>query len=687
LHFLSQFDIGLRGRSPGRKTLKRSIIAAVIAAAAPLALAQNPEDAVVVTATRFPENRLEAPVGMTVISARQIAESTAKTLPELLAQETGIVTRDNTGSPDRQVDMRGFGITGDQNTLVLLDGQRLSENEIVPVRWSAIPLESIERIEIVRGSGSVLYGGGATGGTINIITKAPRRGASSASAGSSAGTYGTREFRGGITRTGEQIGLTLYANDYASDNYRFHNRIEQQNVEGDLRWFGPNGFAAFKFGMDNQNLRLPGARAAEQLQSDPRGASTPGDFSTRDGTRGTLAVSYDLGFGELSTELGYREGVRTSLLKDYSGFGSPDIYTDTRTRTRSFSPRLRIPYAALGDRHSLVVGVDADDWDYDSRKATSVETLSNPTAHVFATQHSWALYAQQNTAIGEDAKLTLGARGQRVTTAARDAVNPAAYASGSKTSTPRAWDIALRQNLTRTAAVYGRVGRSFRIATVDEVYNQFGGPSFDAIVTLLEPQTSRDHEIGLEYRTSDLRVRASAFLIDLKNEIYFFFPTFSNINLPPTRRKGIELEASRRAGPNLSLFVNVSATQARFRDGEIGGVDVSGNTIPLVPRNAANTGFSWQLDGSTRLNGVARYVGRQFYDNDQTNTFPHRMPAYMTADLKLTHVADRISLGASINNILNKRYYSYAIRNTAGTSFNAYPQPGRSFLLSAEYRF
>jgi iron complex outermembrane receptor protein len=274
-----------------------------------------------------------------------------------------------------------------------------------------------------------------------------------------------------------------------------------------------------------------------------------------------------------------------------------------------------------------------------------------------------------------------------VTTAARDAVNPAAYASGSKTSAPRAWDIALRQNLTRTAAVYGRVGRSFRIATVDEVYNQFGGPSFDAIVTLLEPQTSRDHEIGLEYRTSDLRVRASAFLIDLKNEIYFFFPTFSNINLPPTRRKGIELEASRRAGPNLSLFVNVSATQARFRDGEIGGVDVSGNTIPLVPRNAGSAGFSWQVDASTRVTGVARYVGRQFHDNDQTNTFPDRMPAYTTADLKLTHVADRISLGASINNILNRSYYSYAIRNGAGTSFNAYPQPGRSFLLSAEYRF
>src|SRR2546425_108551 len=113
LHFLLQPESGTRGRMPREETLKRSIIAALMAAAAPLAFAQSPEEpAVVVTATRFPESRLEAPIGMTVISAKQIGESAAKTLPQLLSQEAGILTRDNTGGPDWQIDMRGFGITG-----------------------------------------------------------------------------------------------------------------------------------------------------------------------------------------------------------------------------------------------------------------------------------------------------------------------------------------------------------------------------------------------------------------------------------------------------------------------------------------------------------------------------------------------------------------------------------------------
>lgn len=663
--------------------MRLTLVAALLAALAPLALAQSPDEpAVIVTATRFPENQLEAPIGMTIITAQQITESTAKTLPELLEREAGIVTRDNTGSPDRQIDMRGFGVTGDQNTLVLLDGQRLNENEIVSVRWSAIPLDSIERIEIMRGSGSVLYGGGATGGTINIVTKAPRKMAKSASAGASAGTFGTREFRGGFVLAGEEFGLTLHANDYASDNYRVNNRNEQRNVEGDLRWFGPKGYAAFKFGLDRQRLRLPGVRTAQQLETDPKGATTPGDFADRDGARGALSLSRDLGFGEFAAELAYRDSERTSLLKDYSGFGS-DTHTDTRTRTWSLTPRLRMPYEAVGNRHNLVVGIDVDDWDYDSHK------LGFTTAHVFATQKNAALYAQHNSALGEDTKLTLGARQQSVTTTARDVENPQAYASGSKTSTPRAWDIALRRNLAQSTAAYGRVGQSFRIATVDEVYNQFGGapPLFDSVVTLLEPQTSREREVGLEYRVHDLRIRGSVFVIDLENEIYFFFPTFSNINLPPTRRKGVELELTGRVSPTLTFFGNVSATQARFVDGNVGGVDVSGNTIPLVPRNAANAGLSGRLDASTRLSGVIRFVGRQYYDNDQTNSFPSRMPSYTTADLKLAHVVDRLSLSASLNNVLDRRYYSYAIRNGAGTSFNAYPQPGRTFLLSGDYSF
>ena len=105
-----------------------------------------------------------------------------------------------------------------------------------------------------------------------------------------------------------------------------------------------------------------------------------------------------------------------------------------------------------------------------------------------------------------------------------------------------------------------------------------------------------------------------------------------------------------------------------------------------MPRDAANAGFAWTFAERTRLNGVMRYVGKQVYDNDQTNTFPTMMPAYATADLKLTHSVGGANIGFSVNNLFDKDYYTYAIRNGAGTSFNAYPQWRRSALLTLEYK-
>src|SRR5262249_21962910 len=304
------------------------VVAAFLAAVSPFVHAQNTDQEVVVTATRFPEQRLDAPIGMTVITARQIAESAAKTLPQLLSQEAGIVTRDNTGGPDTQIDLRGFGITGDQNTLVLLNGQRLNDIELTTIGWSAIPLDSIERIEILRGSGAVLYGGGATGGTINIITKTPPQGAKAASIAASTGTYATNEVRAGGSVAGERFGLNVFASDFTTDNYRANNALEQQNLNGSVRWFGAEGDLGLLVDVDRQNLRLPGARTDVQLETDRRGTATPDDFATREGLKGGLGGSVDLGFGRLAADVGYRDTTRTSFLKDYSG-GGFDTFTDT----------------------------------------------------------------------------------------------------------------------------------------------------------------------------------------------------------------------------------------------------------------------------------------------------------------------------------------------------------------------
>jgi iron complex outermembrane receptor protein len=340
--------------------------------------------------------------------------------------------------------------------------------------------------------------------------------------------------------------------------------------------------------------------------------------------------------------------------------------------------------------------MDADIWDYRGLRAARFEQLGAPQVDLAAAQKDRAYYAQNSTAITDATKLTLGVRVQHVEIVANDRANPAGYANTSQARSPRAWEAALRHNFNPALALYGKLGASFRVATVDEIYNQFGGPVFDSIVTPLEPQTSRDHEIGVEYKLSDTRLRASLYRMDLQNEIHFNAITFTNMNLSPTRREGMELEGGRKIGERLDLFGSYTHARAVFREGIYNGfdlngnpisVDLSGKNVPLVPRNSAKLGLTWTIADKTHLSGALGYVGKQYFDNDQSNTFPGQMASFVTADAKLSHVAGPWTFTLTGNNLTDRKYYTYAIRNGAGTSFNAYPMAGRSLLLTAAYRF
>src|SRR5690606_7705134 len=145
------------------------------------------------------------------------------------------------------------------------------------------PMAAIERIEIVRGSGAVFYGDGATAGVINIITRSPLNRPSGATFGLRAGSYGTKELGASASHAGERIGFSVTASNFESDGYRANNHNRQSNALADFRVLTGSGEVALKLGTDHQGIRLPGARQVQpsagvnQLQTDRRGAQTPRD--------------------------------------------------------------------------------------------------------------------------------------------------------------------------------------------------------------------------------------------------------------------------------------------------------------------------------------------------------------------------------------------------------------------------
>jgi iron complex outermembrane receptor protein len=646
---------------------RRGIAAALLAAACSAIAAEQPVTVgapVVVTATRFEQRRDEFPIGVTVIGREAIERSTATTVIELLSHQAGIQVRDSTGGPDLQIDLRGFGQTGDLNTAVLIDGQRFNDIDTSPVKWSSIPLAAVERIEILPGSGAVLYGSGATGGTINIITRRPRAGERGTDLQAGAGSYRTQDLQAALTLAGENLGLRINASDTRSDNYRANNDLTQRNLLADLRTLGRDGAVYAKLAADRQDLRNPGQRTLAQLALDRRGTATPRDFSSRDGFRADLGGSLTTGAVEFAANLAHRTQETGA---HFDAFGS-DV--DNAIDNVAFSPRVKLAHGLGGIANTLVGGVDLEDGKLD-RSVTGAFFAGRTRSR----QKKEGFYLQSNSNFGNGWLLTLGARAQRAQTRLEDpATSPAPL---EKTHRPRATEAALRFQATPAVALYGKLGRSFRLPSVEEI--NFTAPA------ILEPQTSRDRELGGEVRAGAARARVSLYRIELENEIAFNPILFDNINYSPTRREGVEIESAARITERIELFANYAHVNARFRSGVYGGVSLAGNAVPLVPENALSIGGSWAAGPKTRFGATVRSVGEQRLINDEANLLAFRIPAYTTVDLKFAHRAGAWLIEAGIKNLLDELYYTQG--GIAGGVIRVFPAPERNGFVMARYAF
>lgn len=642
--------------------------------------AAEDEAAVVVTATRFP-GPVGRAIGASVISAEDISQSTATTLAEVLDRLGGVtVTRNLLGTEDANLDLRGFGVTGNQNTLVLVDGQRISENELTGARIASLPLSAIERIEILRGSGAVIYGPGASGGVINIVTRAPTTDAPRAYVFGLVGSLDTTEARAGGSFSAGALGFAIDASDRRADNWRDNNRSRTTSVSGEARVNVGQGFAALRFAVDDQHSRLPGARSEAQLKTDPRGTGTPNDVADSESQRLALTLEKRLGEFRFGADLSSRRR-DAGYAYDY-GFG---MYSRNATQgdEDAFSPRVAWQTRWGTIRNTLTLGADWRHYRYRNDGISDFGFGATLTAER-AEQQNRALYIQDQMHFTSGTELALGIRREQVRQDWREMQAPLAERSTNRNLS--SWELAFRQDLGSGFSAHARTGKSFRVANVDE-----NRCFFVPCNPLLNPQTSREDGIGMEWNHSRAQVRVEWFDMHVKNELYFnrLNGAFgSNMNMPPLQRTGLQLDAKWQALDVLELAAHATFVRARFTEGMFNGIDVAGNTVPVVPRERLSLQAGWQALPATRLTLAHSHVGRQHYDNDQANRF-RRMPAYGITDFKLVQRWQDLTVNIGINNLFDKAAYDYAVVNNplAPTTFNAYPNARRTAYLSAEYKF
>ncbi|UCF91101.1 MAG: TonB-dependent receptor, partial [Desulfobacterales bacterium] len=185
---------------------------------------------IVVTATRIEEEIRNVDRHVTVITSADIEQATSNNVVDLLAREADVNLRSFFGT-DKQggVDIRGMGQSSTSNVLVMVDGFRLNPPDLAGPDFSSIPLDEIERIEVLRGAGSVVYGSGAVGGVINIITKRGKK-APSARLFASYGSYDTYDVRASGSGQVKNCDVSLNADYYDTDGYRDNGFLRKKDI-------------------------------------------------------------------------------------------------------------------------------------------------------------------------------------------------------------------------------------------------------------------------------------------------------------------------------------------------------------------------------------------------------------------------------------------------------------------------
>ncbi len=605
----------------------------------------------VVIGSRFASDPDNSPVGATVITADQIRAAGVTNVNEAIIKIGGVLRRQNlAGSPDAALDLRGFGSTSEQNLVILVDGVRLSEIDLGVAMLSSIPLDSVERIEIVRGGSSVMYGSGATGGTIQVITKRAARNQQSGSVFASAGSYGNRELRVGLNQGWNNFAFDINASTQATDNYRRNSGFEQNLVSAALQRFNDHGRIGLRIDAANQATGLPGSLTLDEFKADPRRSNKLQDSGKIDMNRITLFAEQRIGTLDFAVDFSNRSQ------HSFANYVADGWTSEYDSRSKQLSPRLKHVSEFGGLRNELVAGVDL------------LRSERQYVGSAADKQDSDAIYLRNEIRSGR-ATFAAGMRHENFRQLSGANV---------KKSGLNAWELQGAFDLQKGINVYGKLGDSYRVALVDE---NTGATS------TLAPQTSHDLEVGASFSSAVSKLTLAWFRHQLTNEIIFnpdaptadIRFTGANVNLDPTTRQGVELRLRHALTSTLAVNATLQHVDVRFREGSL-----VGREVPLVSPNTAAVRFNWQPGNGHSANLGWQWADSQRYGNDFANNCSSRIPAFSTLDARYALRQGKWEFAVIGNNLTDHHYFSTAY----GSCRNGiYPDPGRILRLTARRDF
>lgn len=617
-------------------------------------------EAIVVTASAGAQTIRMAPASISVVDREDLETRPFTSLADAVRGVEGVTI---TGYDSNEMDIGFRGMPGEY-TLIMLDGRRQSTREnmnrsTAGVQASMIPpLAAIERIEVVRGPMSSLYGSDAMGGVVNIITRKQfDRAMGSISLG---GIVQDDQDYGNTAQGNFWLGAPLGQNLSAQIYGGFINRGEDEiyysapmvggsartrdrSLAGKLSWSPAEGHT---ISLDGGWNRLA------YTETPGKSVASTGALTEMEHDRNYQALTWEGDFGAVDSRLSvFRENEKYDVRSDGERQYRPDLTNITVEGTVSYDMGINMLHVGGQYRHVEVTGVGNQD---------AVSGYTNPDK---MSKESWAIFAEDRLEPFDGLIFTGGLRLD----------HDEDYGSH--------WSPRLYVNyaFTPVFSVKGGWAQGFKAPTLRQStagYCMTTGGAFLPRGPLcgnpdLKPETSSTYEIGVRADWSRRQWAAITFFhTDFKNKVSSFGsngadpvnpsrPLYVYGNVDKVRMEGVEVGVATPLGQKLDL----NATYTYLDSERYGGIERSfndtsldGYPLDMAPKHSGNVRLTWEASDDISAYAAARYSGKQVYAAFRNGAVgPRTRPDSTTFDLGLTfRAAENLTLSLAALNITDK---------------------------------
>ncbi len=627
-----------------KKTLLLSLVCASLIAQEIFTLEEQ-----TITASQIPQDELSYTAPVETYTTQDIENSKSKNIYDFLNQETSVAVLPSYGNQFAQkIDMRGYGIgDGFQNIVVVVDGRRLNNIDGVPQLLGSIPVNSIEKIEILKGAGSVEYGDGANAGIISITTKDFDGVNFKAYGGNFDTGYGS--FNAGYSS--DLFSLSAFGDYFETDGQR---DLDSSGTKKDSSRSKNGSFDLKLYPVDNLELRLGWAAtrintyyadplSLDQYKTDPTQDSTPA--YPGDSTFSNQYFSTDLWSFGLSYDLSSQWEINANIfLEDKES----DYFSTAYTTNADY------------DYNSGDLSLKYSDNNLNVLFGTSVFNGERQGNSNTTTKDNLAGFIKANYLNGNHT-LSAGLRIEKVTYE----YTPSTGNNLKKDDTLEAYELGYNYKLNNEQSLYASFSHSFQAADIDRFFTSHYSPTYTFLGTFfngfIKPMTANTYNIGYNHFVKNNKFKSTIFYTDVSDEI-FYDPSIvnpdsvfdgANTNLDKTSKLGFELYDKYLVSDNLYLSANYTYIEATIE--KDANKNIENKRLPGVSKHNLTASIGYAPTNKSKLIASHTYRSSAYAIDDFENALSQKQEAYNSTDVTASYQYDEhIEVFAKIQNLLDE---------------------------------